>query len=105
MVNSNFSFVKAGRFKLELKWSGAKIRSGSTAGLDMLILNRPAAPIDLVSLPFTLNHFKAINEDCNNEISWSTASEENLSKFEVTRSIDGKNFTTIGNVNAIGNSN
>jgi len=105
VVNSNFSFVKAGRFKLELKWSGAKIRSGSTAGLDMLILNRPAAPIDLVSLPFTLNHFKAINEDCNNEISWSTASEENLSKFEVTRSIDGKNFTTIGNVNAIGNSN
>ena len=105
VANSNFSFAKAGRFKLKLSWSGAKVRSGSTAGLDMLLVNRPLAPIDLVSLPVTLNHFKAINKDCNNEISWSTASEENLSKFEVTRSIDGKNFTTVGSVNAIGNSN
>ena len=90
VANSNFSFAKAGRFKLKLSWSGAKVRSGSTAGLDMLLVNRPLAPIDLVSLPVTLNHFKAINKDCNNEISWSTASEENLSKFEVTRQLTVK---------------
>jgi hypothetical protein len=59
----------------------------------------------IVPLPVTLNNFEASVENNNGEISWSTSSEENLNQFEVTRSIDGKNFTTIGSVNAIGNSN
>jgi hypothetical protein len=59
----------------------------------------------VVPLPVTLNNFEATIDNNNGEISWSTSSEENLNQFEVTRSIDGKNFTTIGSVNAIGNSN
>ena len=59
----------------------------------------------VVPLPVTLNNFEAAVDNNNGEISWSTSSEENLNQFEVTRSIDGKNFTTIGSVNAIGNSN
>jgi hypothetical protein len=59
----------------------------------------------VVPLPVTLSNFKATVDNNNSEISWSTSSEENLNQFEVTRSIDGKKFTTIGSVNAIGNSN
>lgn len=59
----------------------------------------------VVPLPVTLNSFEAAVNNNQGEISWSTSSEENLNQFEVTRSLDGKNFTTIGNVNAIGNSN
>ena len=59
----------------------------------------------VVPLPVTLNNFEATADNNNGEISWSTSSEENLNQFDVTRSLDGKNFTTIGSVNAIGNSN
>ena len=38
-------------------------------------------------------------------IKWTTATEENADYFEVQRSTDGANFTTIGIVNAQGNSN
>ncbi|MDI1233078.1 MAG: T9SS type A sorting domain-containing protein [bacterium] len=59
----------------------------------------------VVPLPVTLNHFSAILENNNTELSWSTSSEENLSKFEVMRSFDGINFQSIGTATARGNSN
>lgn len=59
----------------------------------------------VVPLPVTLNYFEAIVDNNNAEISWSTSSEENLNQFDVTRSIDGKNYTSIGSVHAIGNRN
>lgn len=59
----------------------------------------------VVPLPVTLNHFEAKVNNNIGEINWSTSSEENLNQFEVTRSINGKNFEPIGAVNAIGNSN
>jgi hypothetical protein len=38
------------------------------------------------------------------QLGWLTASEENSSHFEVERSSDGRNFTTLATVNAQGNS-
>jgi len=38
-------------------------------------------------------------------LNWSTGTEENSEYFDVQRSTDGQNFTSIGKVNAAGNSN
>ncbi|MDI1235684.1 MAG: T9SS type A sorting domain-containing protein [bacterium] len=104
-VTSSISFTKNGRFKLNFAWSGAKTSSGSTAGLDMILTNRPLAPVVLVALPVTLNQFNVFSENDNIKLNWSTTSEENLSKFEVMRSFDGINFQSVGTATARGNSN
>ncbi|MES2778391.1 MAG: T9SS type A sorting domain-containing protein [Bacteroidota bacterium] len=41
----------------------------------------------------------------NIQLNWSTASETNNSHFDIQRSVDGKNFETIGNIKGAGNSN
>ncbi len=48
----------------------------------------------------------AFNAGVNNKLrlSWKTANETNTSKFEVERSADGISFSTIGQLNAAGNS-
>lgn len=59
----------------------------------------------IVPLPVKLVKFTANNQANNNELTWLTSSEENLSQFDVMRSLDGKNFELLGSVNAVGNSN
>ncbi|MBP7821675.1 MAG: T9SS type A sorting domain-containing protein [Saprospiraceae bacterium] len=57
-------------------------------------------------LPVTLVSFSANTKDCNTiEFKWVTASEINAKSFVVSYSIDGKNFNTITEVAAVGNSN
>jgi hypothetical protein len=54
-------------------------------------------------LPITLVYFKALNEN-NDSVSlrWETSMQSNNSYFEVQRSPDGKNFTTISRVDGAG---
>jgi Leucine-rich repeat (LRR) protein len=62
--------------------------------------------LDITSLPVSLVNFTAAKQ--NNQstlLHWTTTDEVNSSYFEVNRSKDGTNFTTIGDVAAIGNSN
>lgn len=54
-------------------------------------------------LPVTLLSFSAIPNNKNVLLNWSTTNEINNKNFEIQRSIDGTNFTTIGITNAIGN--
>lgn len=55
-------------------------------------------------LPIELINFKAeINNSITN-LSWQTASEKNSSYFDVEKSVDGINFTTITKINAKGKS-
>jgi len=57
-------------------------------------------------LPVTLSYFKGAKTKENEvTLSWATQTEINAQKFEVQKSIDGKAFTTIGTVQAAGNSN
>lgn len=52
----------------------------------------------LVALPVELTDFRA-KEDAKNQtvvLSWSTASEINNKHFEIERTVDGRNFETIG---------
>ncbi|MEJ8756560.1 T9SS type A sorting domain-containing protein [Pontibacter sp. H259] len=64
---------------------------------------RDAAAI--VPLPVSLIGFNATLHEEGVNLNWATASEQNNARFEVERSADGKNFTTIGSVLGAGNSN
>ncbi|MES2617528.1 MAG: T9SS type A sorting domain-containing protein [Bacteroidota bacterium] len=97
---TTWTFPYTGKYKLNFVWSGAKVSSGSTAGLDMIIVNAPAIP-----LPVKLVSFNASLLSNAAQLNWATASEENVNRFEIYRSVDGKQFLPIGTVNATGNSN
>lgn len=55
-------------------------------------------------LPITLITFKANAGNNVVSLTWSTSSEENFDKFVIQRSLDGKTFDAIGEVNGAGNS-
>jgi hypothetical protein len=47
-------------------------------------------------LPVTLSYFKGEQSGVSNNLTWSTATEQNNKGFEVERSADGRNFSRIG---------
>lgn len=55
-------------------------------------------------LPVELSNFQAKANGSSVNLSWATNSEHNASRFNVTRSIDGKKFNTIARVDAAGTS-
>ncbi len=57
----------------------------------------------LASLPVELINFKAVLRDNAVELQWSTASEKNNFGFDVERSADNHNWTTLGFVPGHGN--
>jgi len=63
-------------------------------------------PIDaLVSFPIKLTEFKAFNYQKNKVyLEWETELEQNNKKFVVERSLDGENFSEVGQVIGVGNS-
>ncbi len=56
-------------------------------------------------LPVELSSFTGFQDDGNNMLNWTTESESNSDYFDIEKSIDGITFTTIGKVEARGNSN
>ena len=56
------------------------------------------------ALPLTLLNFNVTKQDNIAQINWQTANEINTSHFDIQRSTDGVNFTTVGSVNAAGTS-
>jgi hypothetical protein len=56
-----------------------------------------------IVLPVTMLNFDARRAGKVNNLTWTTTQEINSQKFEVERSIDGTNFSSIGTVNAAGN--
>ena len=69
--------------------------SGGTAGIIVL---------PLILLPAEWLYFNGETENKVNKLSWATETEQNTAYFNVQRSKDGLNFTTIGTVAAQGNS-
>ncbi len=51
-------------------------------------------------LPLTLLSFSGTRQDRYNALQWITSMEDNVSHFEVERSVDGVNYSTITNVPA-----
>ncbi len=60
--------------------------------------------VTITSLPVSLLSFTANKEGNKNLLQWATTQEINSSYFGVERSSDGVNFTSIGQVDAAGNS-
>ena len=60
--------------------------------------------IDLYVLPIQLSSFTATNNNADILLHWQTSMEQNCDRFNVQRSTDGLNFTTIGQERAKGNS-
>jgi hypothetical protein len=60
--------------------------------------------ISLSALPVNLVNFTGTKKDGATLLQWSTASEQNSSSFEVQRSENGSDFSTVGTVAAAGNS-
>lgn len=87
--------------KLEIS---IKTPNGCTApvniAIDDLCLIEPVSGI----LPIVLTPLKAAYSDGVTHLSWSSLQELNSSYFEVQRSSDGTNFSSIGKINAKGNS-
>ena len=75
------------------------------------VTNKIATQLTLYSdtllsvLPVTLTNFTVTKQNNqSNLLQWTTAQEFNSNYFSVERSFDGTNFSTLGNVNAKGNS-
>lgn len=67
----------------------------------------PAATFSVTTLgtlPVKLTEWKLESRDKQVELKWTTGMEENASHFNVQRSADGIQFTTMARVNASGNS-
>ncbi len=56
-------------------------------------------------LPITLQSFTAQKQNEVSVLNWTTANEENAAQFDIERSVNGQNFSTIATVMAGGNSN
>ncbi len=54
-------------------------------------------------LPVTFSEFNVIKKERSIFLKWETETEVNVSHFNVQRSADGRSFTTIGRINAAGN--
>lgn len=55
-------------------------------------------------LPVIYGYFKGIKQESGVSLNWATASEINSDYFNIERSTDGKNFSSIAKVKAAGNS-
>jgi hypothetical protein len=58
---------------------------------------------DAITLPMDLVYFKGSLQNNSTFLQWETINENNSSHFVVERSIDGRNFESIGTVAAAGN--
>jgi len=58
-----------------------------------------------VVLPVTLLNFNGKNMGTTNQLMWEVANEQNLSHYELERSIDGQHFTSLSLITATGSRN
>ncbi len=56
------------------------------------------------ALPVTLINFSGKNNGNINSLSWTVENEQNLSHYELQRSINGQNFSLVADINATGKS-
>lgn len=103
---ANYTFPTAwGISNLEKReWFFSQTNSGSTVSATNVALT--ASPIFLATafpIPVELVNFSGKRVNQTSQLSWQTAMELNTQNFEIERSDDGQNFTTIGQVKAKGN--
>jgi len=94
-------------------WSSGSVAGNQTPGqpnnaanLSWLLLMRDSTTSNcpITVLPVELGNFKGKNAPEGNLLYWYTLSERDADYFIVERSTDGKTWTEVGDVNAVGNS-
>jgi len=75
----------------------AAMQSGDP-GLYSWVKSLPSSPLPVTLLYFIVDKIT----ETNVELNWATASELNFNYFEIEKSIDGKNFSSIGQVGGHG---
>lgn len=74
---------------------------GSQCDFCMLMTTDPVNPV----LPATVENFEGWNEGPSNVLKWETSLETQHDYFQIERSLDGENFTEIGYLAGLGESN
>ncbi|AEW01492.1 hypothetical protein A4D02_05735 [Niastella koreensis] len=84
------------------KWTteGSKSVSVAISNASCLVTTLSATVIVSGSLPLNFTSFTGINKDNKAALSWSTANEVNNNFFIVERSLNGRNFDSVGRVQA-----
>ncbi|KAA5534470.1 T9SS type A sorting domain-containing protein [Taibaiella lutea] len=80
----------------------ASDRGGGGGSSPMIGMNRVTITNLSTPLFIRLNEFSVVNHGNTNNLSWKTATEESGDRFEIERSINGKNFDKISTMDAKG---
>ncbi|CAN5460066.1 hypothetical protein BH10BAC3_BH10BAC3_17480 [soil metagenome] len=91
-----FSFVPSTSVYTKLKDFDGTNGDNPGIGAGFIEFKSGALPVTLVSLT-------AKNIGSSNQLIWKVENEQNLNHYELQRSIDGRNFTRIAQINAAGN--
>jgi hypothetical protein len=95
---TNVSFITNNN--ITVTWSGQHwAMTFPVTGFSGFFIHSGTSP-----LAIDLSSISAINSGNRNRIDWSTVSESVGDKFELERSVEGTNFTSLGTVNAKGES-
>ncbi|XOV68897.1 MAG: hypothetical protein ACFHU9_06870 [Fluviicola sp.] len=94
-------------------WSSGTVAGNETPGLPnnaanaawlLMMRDSTATNCPFQVLPVEIGTFKGINAPEGNLLYWYTVSERDADYFLIERSNDGKNWTEVGTVKAVGNS-
>ena len=85
-------------FTLVVQTDGKVILGGNVS--DSIKYNMGLARYNFNALPLSLLSFTATQQQSTNLLQWKTSNEINVDRFDIQRSSDGRDFTTIGNVRA-----
>jgi len=80
--------------------SDGKIILAGRAGISSNSYGIGLARYTMSALPLKLIHFSANKNGENNLLQWQTAQEINVDRIEIERSQDGRDYSTIGKINA-----
>lgn len=94
------NWVSVGNTANSVNGAIGAITSASTSDFGAFTFAKAPVPV----LPITLISFSAQATNGGALVKWSTANEENNAKFEVEKSLDGKNFFVIDTKEGRGNS-
>lgn len=94
-------YTGEGELQFELKTSGAGLLTEIFAFENMPPFS--VYPVN-TKLPISLTHFKALPQNNQVHLNWTTHTEINSSHFEVQHSTTNRNWQKIGKVDAAGNS-
>ncbi len=91
IIGNVTNIIAAGVYRIELAVTDNQ--GGISKDTATITKLGPAGP-----LPVTLSYFKGKNNASKNNLSWATTDEVDNDRFEIQRSTDGTNFSTIGSV-------